>query len=226
MKNTMKKILVIAMAIALIISCTACAAKTNAISEDTETKEENVLPGGWQGPDSMEISDEIREMVEQATANKIGANYTPVAYIGRQIVNGTNHKALVKIAPVTPDAAETYAIVTIYEDLQGNVEMTDIQNCDAEIANGGPMGGWQDQVPAKTEASEKALENAATKLDGAEYKEVCCLRTQIVSGTNYCLLCEITPVVPNAESHFAIVFVYEDLDGNAQITDVFDFFAE
>ena len=74
--------------------------------------------------------------------------------------------------------------------------------------------------------SEKALENAATKLDGAEYKEVCCLRTQIVSGTNYCLLCEITPVVPNAESHFAIVFVYEDLDGNAQITDVFDFFAE
>ena len=224
MEKTVKIFAAIALVITMLMAMTACAVRANAITENKETKEENMLPGGWQGSDSMEITDEIREMVEQATTNMIGANYTPVAYIGRQIVNGTNHKILVKIAPVTPDATETYAIVTIYEDLQGNVEMKEILNCDAEVVQGSPMGGWQDMVPAKTEASEKALADAAAKMAGAEYKEVCCLRTQIVNGTNYCLLCEITPVVPNAESHFAIVTVYADLEGNAQITEVFDFF--
>ena len=93
-----------------------------------ETKEENMLPGGWQNQESMEITDEIREMVEKATADMIGADYTAIAYIGRQIVNGTNHKILCKIAPVTPNGTATYAIVTIYEDLNGNVKITEIQN--------------------------------------------------------------------------------------------------
>ena len=227
MKNIIKKIIAAVLLIALIACMTACASKVKA-TENKETAEEETdkIIGGWDAPDSMEITDAIREKVRMATADMLGVDYEPIAVIGRQIVSGTNFRILCKITPVTPDASATYAIVTIYEDLNGNVSVIEVQNCDAEIVTGSPMGGWQDQVPAKTEASEKALENALEKLVGAEYKEVCCLRTQIVNGTNYCLLCEITPVVPNAESHFAIVFVYEDLDGNAQITDVFDFFAE
>ncbi len=225
MKNIIKKIIAAVLLVALIVAMTACASKAKASESKETTKEETSLDGGWQAPDSMEITDEIIEMVEKATADMLGVKYEPVAVIGRQIVSGTNYRILCKITPVTPDAAATYAIVTIYETLDGAVEVTDIQNCDAEIVTGGPMGGWQDQAPAVTEESQKALENALENLVGAEYKEICCLRTQIVNGTNYCLLCEITPVVPNAESHFAIVFVYEDLDGNAQITDVFDFLA-
>ena len=228
MKNTMKKLMVIVLAIVMIASMTACAVKANAMTDNTqkETKEENMLPGGWQNQESMEITDEIREMVEKATADMIGADYTAVAYIGRQIVNGTNHKILCKIAPVTLNGTATYAIVTIYEDLNGNVKVTEIQNCEAEIVSGSPMGGWSEVAPEATEASVNALEKAMQNLVGAEYKEICCLATQLVAGTNYCMLCEITPVVPNAESHFAIVYIYEDLDGNAQITDVFDFFTE
>ena len=227
MKNTMKKLLVIVMAIVMIVSLTACATKANAMTNTPkETKEETMMDGGWENVDSMEVTDEVRALVEKATANMIGANYTPVAYIGRQIVAGTNHKILCKIAPVTPNGTETYAIVTIYEDLNGNVEITEIQNCEAEIVSGGPMGGWTEVTPEATEASVNALEKAMQNLVGADYKEVCCLATQIVAGTNYCMLCEITPVVPNAESHYAIVYVYEDLEGNAQITEVFDFSVE
>ena len=229
MKNIIKKIIAAVLLAALVAAMTACASKVKA-SENSkateETKEEAMIDGGWQSPDSMDITDEIRDKVARATADMLGVDYEPIAVIGRQIVAGTNYKILCKLTAVTPDASATYAIVTIYEDLEGNVSVTEVQNCDAEIVTGNPMGGWQDQTPAVTEASQKALENALEKLVGADYKEIACLRTQIVNGTNYCLLCEITPVVPNAESHFAIVFVYEDLDGNAQITDVFDFLAE
>ena len=229
MKNIIKKIACAVLLIALIAAMTACTSKVKATENNApaeETKEESMIDGGWENPESMDVTDEIRDKVARATADMLGVDYEPIAVIGRQIVAGTNYKVLCKLTAVTPDAAATYAIVTIYEDLEGNVEMTEVLNCDAEIVTGGPMGGWQDMVPAVTEESQKALENALEKLVGAEYKEIACLRTQIVAGTNYCLLCEITPVVPNAESHYAIVIVYEDLDGNAQITDVFDFLAE
>ena len=51
------------------------------------------------------------------------------------------------------------------------------------------------------------------------------LRRQVVSGTNYCLLCEITPVTPNAEATYALVTVYADLNGGAEITATNDFVA-
>lgn len=39
---------------------------------------------------------------------------------------------------------------------------------------------------------------------------------------NYRLLCRVTPVVPDAEGAFCLVTVYQDLDGNAEITEVTD----
>lgn len=39
---------------------------------------------------------------------------------------------------------------------------------------------------------------------------------------NYCLLCRLTPVVPDAESTFALVYLYVDLENNASITRVAD----
>ena len=44
--------------------------------------------------------------------------------------------------------------------------------------------------------------------------------TQIVAGRNHCFLCTATPVVPDAESYFAFVFLYEDLEGNVELTEI------
>ena len=66
----------------------------------------------------------------------------------------------------------------------------------------------------------KATEN----LDGAEYTPVALLATQVVAGVNYCILCQITPVVPDAESHWSLVYIYADLQGNAEIMNVYDLF--
>ena len=67
------------------------------------------------------------------------------------------------------------------------------------------------------------MDKALEKLVGADYEPIALLATQIVSGTNYSILCQVTPVVPDAESSFAIAHVYQDLEGNAEITEVFDF---
>ena len=36
------------------------------------------------------------------------------------------------------------------------------------------------------------------------------------------LLCKITPVVPNPVPHYALVYVYENLEGGAEITQTID----
>ena len=46
--------------------------------------------------------------------------------------------------------------------------------------------------------------------------------TQTVAGTNYRILCEATTVYPGAEMHYAVVNVYESLEGNANIISVTD----
>lgn len=63
---------------------------------------------------------------------------------------------------------------------------------------------------------DKGLEG----LLGVSYDPLILLGTQLVSGTNYCFLCEATVVAPNAEPYYACVFLYKDLEGNVSILDI------
>ena len=85
-------------------------------------------------------------------------------------------------------------------------------------------GGYTEpETPEVTPEAQKALTKALEGLDGAQYEAKALLGTQIVSGTNYMLLCKITPVTANPQPHYSIVTVYEDLEGNASISDTHDF---
>ena len=59
-------------------------------------------------------------------------------------------------------------------------------------------------------------------MTGAGYTAVAQVGTQIVAGTNRCLLCKITPVVPDPVSHYALVYIYENLEGGAKLLNVID----
>lgn len=182
------------------------------------------IDGGWNRAKSPVITNNIRRLADKATENLVGAEYTPVAYIGDQVVAGTNHCILCKIATITPGAVETYAIVYLYEDLEGNVEITDIVGSDAEIAATCETGGWNEtESPNITKDARAALEKAIEGLTGASYTPVAYLANQAVAGTNYSILCEVSAVYPGAEAVYSIVHVYRDLEGNAKITEMFDF---
>ena len=85
------------------------------------------------------------------------------------------------------------------------------------------LGGWKTVESEETtlpEDAAKAFETALNGLVGCTYKPVALLGTQVVSGTNYCILCELTPVVPNPTPSYALVYIYADLQGNAEITNI------
>lgn len=91
------------------------------------------------------------------------------------------------------------------------------------------VGGWQN-VPHEAEAlpedAQAAFDKAMEGLVGAEYVPVALMSTQVVAGMNYCILCQITPVVPNATPAWALVYIYADLQGNAEIMNVYDLYID
>ena len=99
----------------------------------------------------------------------------------------------------------------------------------ADSAETEPMmvGGWVN-VPHEAEElpedAQEAFDKATEDLDGAEYTPVALLATQLVAGMNYCILCQITPVVPDPEPTWSLVYIYADLEGNAEIMNVYDLF--
>ena len=82
------------------------------------------------------------------------------------------------------------------------------------------LGGWSAYTDNPTEIPAEALDalNAALEgLEGCVYKPIALLGTQVVAGTNYCFLCETTVVVPDMQSSYALVYVFNGLEGEHEL---------
>ena len=106
-------------------------------------------------------------------------------------------------------------------------ELYDYYDLEATVA----MAGWKN-VPheaAELPTDAQAAFDAALKgLVGAQYTPVALMSTKADSGAgaHYCILCQITPVVPDASSTWALVYVDADGEGNAKIANVYDLYIE
>lgn len=182
--------------------------------------------GGWTKADVVSLTVEQQELLQKATESLLGAKYIPVAFLGSQLVSGTNYALLCRVSPVTADPVETYAIVKLYKDLSGNVSLLDVTDSGVPTNINELPGGWQQcEAPTVTEELQAIFDKALEGYTGMGFKPVALAATQTVSGVNYCFFCESVPV-DGSESGYAFVTVYKDLDGNAQITDVAPFNAE
>ena len=220
----MKKILIVLLAALLVLAAVACKAKEEpqeAAKEESMTGEP--LAGGWTPAEDFSITDERQAIFDKGMA-VISSIHTPLAYLGSQVVAGTNHCFLSK-------GSNWLELVYFYEDLQGNVQLMNIAQlpivpqADGTVTapEAGLMGGWSyAEDPAVTDEMQARLDKALEGMVGASYLPVANLGTQVVAGLNRCLLCRVTPVVPDAQPHYALVYVYEDLQGGASLSQVID----
>lgn len=234
----MKKSLIIILAVTMALALIACAAsnkptETNSQPKNTddtkdlpaETTGEELIVGGWTRSGSVAITDEIRALLNKALESYTGLMIEPCAYLGSQVVAGMNHALLCRISPVVPDAIETWAIVCLYEDLQGNVEITEIKDFErpTQISYGTESGGWGlPTTPELTDADKALFEKAVGEMTGVSYQPVALLSLQVVAGYNKCFLCEATGVYPGAETRYALVYLSEDLEGGVTLTEIVD----
>ena len=88
------------------------------------------LAGGWQAAADPTVTPELKAIFDKGMEGLLGVNYVPVVYLGSQVVAGTNHAFLCQATVVVPDAVPEWAVVYLYQDLQGNVSVLDIGGFD------------------------------------------------------------------------------------------------
>jgi len=91
------------------------------------------LTGGWTPSADPAVTEELKALFEKGTEALTGMDYVPVAYLGSQVVAGTNHAFLCRAVTAYPGSLETepgYAMVYLYEDLGGGVSILSIADFD------------------------------------------------------------------------------------------------
>ncbi|MBQ9008521.1 MAG: hypothetical protein IJ088_04225 [Clostridia bacterium] len=90
------------------------------------------MTGGWSPSADSSINAERLAVFEKGIASLDGAVTVPIAYLGSQVVAGTNHAFLCQTTSAYSgtEAAPAYVIVYLYEDLQGNVSILNIADFD------------------------------------------------------------------------------------------------
>jgi hypothetical protein len=221
MNNVCKRIAAVVLCLCLLFGLGACR-KNEEPSLDAIDQIEGIIAGAWEEADSPVVTEELQAKLDKALEGQVGVTYTPVAYLGSQIVSGHNYLLLCRVAPVVANPVETYAVVQIYEDAEGNVQLINTSDFGVETYLGGEnlAGGWSEPETVELtddilEAYEKAQENS-----DADYTPLAVIGQQVVAGMNYRILAAEKNVEPGHETNYVIVTLYKALDGSAEITDV------
>ena len=188
----MKKMMALILALMMVFALAACG------------QQKAPAVGGWTPVEDAKMTGDAQSAFDKAMEGLIGVNYIPVALIGRQLVSGTNFCILCEATVVYPDAKPYYALVYLYQDLQGKAEVTNIVKLDiGDIAESG-------EIKAAGDAGETLVggwtvdRESSVEVEGALIH----LASQVVSGKNHCVLCEGNE----------LVFVYENLEGKTEVT--------
>ena len=211
----------------LMTGCGRTAAEPENSPEPEPSGENTTAPvlGGWTATEDFSLTEEAMTVFQKATEGFTGVDYDPTALLATQPVSGINRAYFCRARVVAPDARPYFAIVYVYESLDGNAQITGIESVTPggqfdENAGGAEAlaGGWS--VPENDGEAIAAFESAAEKLLGVNFVPVTVMGQQVVSGMNYCLLCRAETVTPDARPYYCFVHVYRDLQGNAEVTDV------
>ncbi len=88
---------------------------------------------------------------------------------------------------------------------------------------GGSLGGWtvnKDDVTVLPDDVKACFDKATEGLLGCTYEPVALLSTQIVSGTNYCLLCRCTLVGADPVQSYVMMYLHQGLDGSSELMNI------
>ena len=81
--------------------------------------------GGWNLDEikGWNLPQKVQSAFTAVTSEIVGADYEPIAYLGSQVVNGTNYRILALMKLVTPNAEKRIIKMIIHEELDGSVRL-------------------------------------------------------------------------------------------------------
>ena len=175
--------------------------------------------GGWKEAFNTNYPQKIASGFYQLT-DVVGADYKPIAYLGYQEVNGTNHAVLAEQTLLVGKDTKNAVVLVFNEKPKANdVSLSDIRRI---VESGGEFGGTK--VDMTTEFPKEAIEafnEAFEGFVGTKVEPLVYIGQKISKGIDYKFLARTTPVVLNPESDLALVTV-NSMDKKITFEHVFD----
>ncbi len=174
--------------------------------------------GAWEIKFSTNYPQLVATAVSKVTEGLLGADYNAVAYLGKQIVNGTNHAVLAEQTILNGKDTKN-AVVIVFNEKPGSLDVS-LNSINTILKGGAEFGGVKVDVTADLTEEDKAVfAKAKEGYVGASLEPVALLGKQVVRGLNYIFLVEMNPVVLNPIKTYAMVTVnlFENV---ATITDI------
>nr|WP_314758307.1 hypothetical protein [uncultured Lachnoanaerobaculum sp.] len=191
---------------------------TKEAEEISETNESAPITGGWAINNDFDGTDDANAMsaFEKATEDLDGYRYDVAAVLGSQIVAGTNYSYLCRAEMAVPDAKPEYVILKVYEDLEGNAEITG----SLRLLEGKEGWEYNDANPYMDENEEVkvAFDKALEGLTGVEYKPIAYIGYK---DNSYAVLTKITITSVEPLTSLSMVYITKT-DSGAMIDDIYD----
>ena len=134
----------------------------------------------------------------------VGAEYTPIAYLGSQVVNGTNHAVLAEQTVLTGKDTKN-VVVVVFNEKPGEMDLT-LVGIEHVVDEGGKLGGID--VDVKTKIPVEAQEALAKVLEGyvgVDVNAFALLGTQVTTGVNYIFAAEVKSVTAEPVTNVDVV---------------------
>lgn len=126
----------------------------------------------------------------------LGAQYSPLWYIGSQIVNGTNHLILAKQTRLTKDFSTRIVAIVINISTSGQASIVEIID-DSDLIEG--------SLPDMNLKSY--FLNAIQGLIGVSYTPILYIGSQIVKGVNFYIIAESKIVRNGSDPYPSIITI-------------------
>lgn len=87
-----------------------------------------MLLGGWNLDEvkGCNLPQKAQSAFTAVTGDLVGADYEPIAYLGSQIVNGTNYRIIAVQRLVIPNSQPRIVKMIIHEETDGSVSLVSV----------------------------------------------------------------------------------------------------
>lgn len=233
----LKKLSIFLLVFSMIFAMSSCGASDQADENATDTGNEASEPavGEWElyysEANAEPLPEYVQKAFDKARETFDGSAPVPVAYIASQVVAGKNYMILCETATKEAEPEISYQMVVVYEDLEGNAEITQVNDFDvlayveggdAEVSAEKLAGGWEAAEDLGTvvvpQEARDVFDKIAVNVGENRLELMALLGTQAVAGTNYAFLCRNTVQAEETINSIQVVTVHSAPDGDAEIT--------
>jgi hypothetical protein len=141
------------------------------------------------------MPEKVATAVSKLNEQLLGAEYTPIAYLGSQVVNGTNHAVLAEQLLITGRDTKNIVLIIFNEKPSSGIEDLTLVAIERVVEGGEGMGAVEVNVKTDIPVDAKvAFASVIGDFVGSDVEPFALLATQVVNGVDYIFAAEVTSV--------------------------------